>query len=112
MQEAVNSQIVIAPQEGHEEHPESMRPRVYLTVVHEDGEHVDYVRHYEVLQTGWVIQRNSLPEGQFDYLHFMAPNLKHFRLAKAEHPVTAYWAGTTTPVSASVGLSIPTLELR
>jgi hypothetical protein len=106
------NQIVIVPQDGHEEHPESMRPRVFLTVVHEEGEHVDYVRHYEVLQTGWVLQWNSLPEGKFDFIHLVAPNLKCFRFSKAENPTTAYWAGTIFPISSSVGPSIPTLELR
>jgi hypothetical protein len=108
----ITTETVVAT-DGHEEHPESMRPRVFLTVVQNDSRgDIFYARHYEVLATGYVIPWQTLPEGKFDYLHFSVPTLKAFRLAHASNPSTAFWNGTLRRVYESVGPSIPTLEMK
>jgi hypothetical protein len=106
--------VTLAANDQHEEHPESMRPRVFYSVVQDEGGHgtVFYVRHYEMLQTGYAIPWKTLPEGKFDFLHFIVKSQSQVRLSHADAPSPAYWSGTTVPINGPVGPSIPTLEGR
>ena len=104
----------LASRDGHEEHPESMHPRVFFSVVQSEPANgtTFYVRHYELLRTGYAIPWRTLPEGKFDYLHFILPTMKALRLSHADAPSAAFWSGTMHHISEPVGPSIPTLEMK
>jgi hypothetical protein len=84
-------------------HPESYSPRIFFTTVQlKDNYTVKQVRHYELLTTGYALVWLTLPT-DFDYMHFVIPNLDHMNMFHADEPrPTSYWAGTTVPTTESL----------
>ena len=56
-----------------EEHPESYSPRIFVRVMNPT------IRHYELLQSGWILDWPSLPpEGSPDYMLFQIEDIHGF----------------------------------
>lgn len=69
-----------------QEHPEALRPRVFVTVMKRQGVEVaSYcITHYEILQDGQAIQWPGLPKENcgFDFWYFIVSDIKDVNMIR------------------------------